>query len=124
VALITALPDANPYKTWLLLAAPTLTVGISVTFAFCGRQLSEYGKRRRVRDALGKVKEALGNPLTSDAHKAKMKAAMEALEAHEITNALSDLVNLAPATHALAPPDAANPVERELASNRTPTQRA
>ena len=96
IAVIATLSDDNPYKPWLLLATPALTVGLSGVFWFCKRELIRYGRRRQVKGVVGKITEALSNPLTSAAHKRKMREKLEAIEFQEIQNTISELQNIAP----------------------------
>lgn len=84
ILLANNLPDKNPWKSWLVLLAPTLSVGISVLYVWIRKALDEYlGARkieRFVRDAKATLQEGLNNPNTSEAHRRKLRGQLEELE--------------------------------------------
>jgi hypothetical protein len=84
VLLANNLPDKNPWKSWLVLLAPSLSIAITIAYGLVRKALDEYldGRRikRFVREAKVTLKEALENTNTSEAHRKKLRAQLEELE--------------------------------------------
>jgi hypothetical protein len=84
VLLANNLPERNPWRSWLVLLAPSLSIAITVAYAWGRKAIDEYLERRRVerfvREAKVTLKEALENRNTSETHRKKLRAQLEELE--------------------------------------------
>lgn len=84
VLLANNLPDKSPWKSWLVLLAPSLSIGISVLYVWIRKAVDEYLEARKierfVREAKATLQEALNNPNTSEAHRRKLRGQLEELE--------------------------------------------
>jgi hypothetical protein len=84
VLLANNLPGKNPWKTSLVLLAPSLSIAITVGYGWVRKAVDDYldGRRvqRFVREAKVTLKEALGNTNTSEAHRRKLRTQLEELE--------------------------------------------
>jgi hypothetical protein len=84
VLLANNLPQNSPWKPWLVLIAPSVSVGIAVLFSwarrFIDRKLADRELERLVRRSRETLETALRNPETSPEHKAEMRKALEGLE--------------------------------------------
>jgi len=84
VLLANNLPDKSPWKSWLVLFAPTLSIAITISYGWARRSIEHYLDRRDlerlIRDAKGTLKEALENPNTSEEHRKQIRGELESLE--------------------------------------------
>ena len=84
VLLANNLPDRSPWKSWLVLVAPSLSIGITVLYVWIRKAVDEYLDKRKierfVREAKTTLQEGLNNPNTSDAHRRKLRTQLEELE--------------------------------------------
>ena len=84
VLLARNLPDSNPWKSWALVLAPSLSVFLSWLLIRVRHEAEYYlakRNRQRVFDAIiAKIREALDNPLTSEEHKQTMRKELEQVE--------------------------------------------
>ena len=84
VALARNLPDDHPWKPWLVLLAPSLTVAIGALYSWAREGIEQYRNSRQlarlVHQAKQTVREALGNPLTTGEHRNQLQKELEALE--------------------------------------------
>jgi hypothetical protein len=84
VLLARNLPDSNPWKSWALTLAPSLSVLLSWLLIKVRYEADYYvNKRNRQRvfdNITAKIREALENPLTSEGHKASMRKELEQVE--------------------------------------------
>lgn len=84
VLLANNLPDRSPWKSWLVILAPSLSIGVTILYAWARKTIEHYIDRRQlekfVRDAKATLKEALENPNTSDEHRKQLRAELESLE--------------------------------------------
>lgn len=84
VLLANNLPTGHPWKSWLLLLAPSVSIAVTV---ICGRvkaAVSEYLRKRELK-ALAeqlkhKLQEGLSNPSTSPDHRRQLTKDFELLE--------------------------------------------
>lgn len=92
VLLANNLSDNHPWKSWLVLLAPSLSITVTVAYGWARKAIDEYFEVRRtqrfIREAKGTLKEALDNPNTSDAHRAKLRAEFEELELHLVKTSI------------------------------------
>jgi len=88
VLLARNLPDNNPWKSWALIIAPSVAVLLSWLIVRVRLEADYYlskRNRQRVYDNMTtKIREALGNPLTSDEHKTSMRKELEQVEKLQI----------------------------------------
>lgn len=84
VLLVRNLPESNPWKSWALILAPSLAVGLSWTVIWLRHIIEQYiNKRNRATmfDSINeRIREALQNPLTSEEHKRAMLKELEEVE--------------------------------------------
>jgi hypothetical protein len=74
----------QPWSNWLVLAAPSLSVGVSASFLWAKQYIEEHMEQweyeGRVKQARETLEAALKNSNTSEEHKAEMRQALEKLE--------------------------------------------
>jgi hypothetical protein len=84
VLLANNLPQGHPWKSWLLLIAPSASVAIAVLAAWTRRYLETLLNRRELKSLILQSKEtlraALNNDQTSPEHKAELRKHLEELE--------------------------------------------
>jgi len=88
VLLANNLPEANALKSWLVIAAPSLSLGIQWLWLKISSTM-DTRNRKRTQGALFSqarvtLEKAIQNPLTSAEHKASLREKLEALEKLEI----------------------------------------
>ena len=71
---------STPFGAILLYAAPAATVIVGSLLYYVEIQVSRYAERRVAKNARKTLEAALANPLTSDEHRARIRAKLEALE--------------------------------------------
>ena len=78
------LPDHNPWKSWLVLLAPSISIGISVVYSWIRKAVDDSLESRKVNwfviEAKQTLKEALENPNTSETHRKRLRTQLEELE--------------------------------------------
>jgi len=78
------LPDSNPWKSWVLIVAPSLSVLLSWVLVRVRHEaeyyLAERTRQRVFENIKAKIVEALNNPLTSAEHKKAMQGELERVE--------------------------------------------
>lgn len=79
------LPDSNPWKSWLLILAPSATAAVIHTWAWGAAVLDRSLARRQVVQSLRQAESlyriALNDPSTSEQHKADVRREYEKLQA-------------------------------------------
>jgi len=84
ILLVRNLPDDNVWKSWLLILAPTLSIGLSVLWLWLRKKIIEYISTKEFKNAMSQAKatlqEALQNPSTSESHKEQLCKDLERLE--------------------------------------------
>ena len=78
------LPANSPWKPWLVLIAPSLSVAIGVFGAWASNWLEDYVQSKRKKLLFDRVKStiesALNKPATSNTHKDELRAQLEKVE--------------------------------------------
>ncbi|WP_448701828.1 hypothetical protein ACFGVR_06200 [Mucilaginibacter sp. AW1-3] len=59
------LPDTNEYKSWLLIIAPSVAVGLSAFWKWLSNYIDNYLKRRKAEQLKDKLREESERALTS-----------------------------------------------------------
>jgi hypothetical protein len=84
VLLARNLPNNNPWKSWALIIAPSLSVLLSWLLVKARLEADYYltkRNRQRVFDNItARIRETLDNPLTSEEHQASMRKELEQVE--------------------------------------------
>jgi hypothetical protein len=80
VLLANNLPADSPWKSWLVIIAPSLSVGISALWFWAKQKIQSYYAIKAIEDAIDTVNKVLDNHKTSDAHKEELKKELEKLE--------------------------------------------
>ncbi|SRR5258708_25217267 len=84
VLLANNLPNTDPRKSWLILLAPSVSIGISVVYAWIRTGIEEYFEERKIKkfveQAKATLREALENKNTSEEHRSKLRGQLEELE--------------------------------------------
>lgn len=88
VLLANNLPDNYPYKSWLILIAPTISVVLSAFWIWSKTRFDTYiddNKREKILKKLrSEIENDLRNPHTSEEHKMHLKAQLEKFEKSRI----------------------------------------
>jgi hypothetical protein len=88
VLLARNLADDSPWKSWLIIIAPSATVFASVLWLWIRHALHEFTKRRQatrvIRQAKVTLEVAMQNQLTSTQHREMLRRKYEELELLEI----------------------------------------
>lgn len=99
VLLANNLPPGNQWKPWLVLIAPSLTIGISALWSWLRRKIESLLAERAflawIEKAKGQLQGAMQNPLTSEGHKAELAREMEKLESLAVQTAMRKAGRLA-----------------------------
>ena len=84
VVLARSLPDTNPWKTPLLIVAPSVTVIVSAIWLFAWRSIiALYRQKQRKRlfaEAKKTLSEGIENPHASEEHRAVLRKRLEAFQ--------------------------------------------
>lgn len=84
VLLANNLPAVNPWKSWLLIVAPSATIAIAFLWRALDAAVSRYLRKRELRSvvlqAQATLKAALENGNTSAQHRSKLKHELKQLE--------------------------------------------
>ena len=84
VVLANNLPANNPWKPWLVLLAPSVSVALGAFLAWSGRNiqrwLADRQRQFRISRAKWTIEAALNNPQTSAEHKNQLRTELESLE--------------------------------------------
>ncbi len=95
VAIATSLPDTNILKPWLLLLAPSITVGLTAAWIWAQARIVEAFREREFKAAVARARAAceavLANPATSAEHRAAIRAQLEEIEAMTVGRHLEKL---------------------------------
>lgn len=97
------LGDSFPnLKPWLLLAAPTVTVGLTAVWLWCqvwiGNRMLDHELRTLVAKLKQTLKEALENPNTSPEHRRVIQKMLEEVELKVASRDMKRIDTLAPIT--------------------------
>jgi hypothetical protein len=107
VVLANSLPESSKIKPWLLLAAPSVSLGLSATWLWCRIRLSNYLRDREVAAVITKTRAtlaaAIANPDVSDEHRADLRRQLEELDRVAVAREMEKVKLLPP----IAPPDMA-----------------
>jgi hypothetical protein len=84
VLLANNLPTSSPGRSWLVLIAPSASVGLSAVFVFLRRYIGARMKDKHLKTLIQRAREtlevALRNPATSEEHRKALKSEQERLE--------------------------------------------
>ncbi len=84
VLLANNLPPTNPWKSWLALIAPSVSVAVTALAALLKRYFETRLARRELISLISEAKQtltaALANPQTSEEHKTQLRKELEKLE--------------------------------------------
>jgi hypothetical protein len=84
VLLANNLPHDNPWKSWLILIAPSLSVAIGILYSWARKSVESYLNKRElaqlIRNAKKTLTEAVQNPNTSEEHRQQLRKELEELE--------------------------------------------
>lgn len=98
VILANNLPDNNSLKTWLVLIAPSFSVGLSVFLGWVRGEINGYLRRKKMKllvDELNsKIERGVDNPHTSDEHRDKLIKEYEDWEWTEIKNLKEEIAEM------------------------------
>jgi hypothetical protein len=99
VLLANNLPADNRWKPWLVLIAPSVSIGISTLWIWLKHEIEGWLAKRALRawiiEARQTLDSALRNPLTSEEHKAQLRRELEKLEALLVKTAMNRVGELA-----------------------------
>ena len=88
VLLANNLPDSNIYKSWLIITAPTVAVGLSAFWKWIIKRVDKYLKKRKAEELKLRlrtdIEKALKNPNISKEEKATMQKKLAAFEQQNI----------------------------------------
>lgn len=77
VSLAQNLPETNPYKSWLIILAPAVTLSIKYIWNFCSPEVALYVKTIRTNRArqklLKQIDVLLKDPIISEEKKAMLR---------------------------------------------------
>jgi len=92
VLLANNLPDHSPWKSWLVVLAPSVSIGISVIYSWVRKAVDDYLEARKVKrfvtEAQQTLKEALENTNTSEPHRKRVRAQLEEREMLLVTTSI------------------------------------
>jgi ribosomal protein L29 len=84
ILLANNLTNNNPWKSWLVIVAPSASVAVSAGYAWLRVALDDYLDKRELRRIIAQARqtlqEALGNSNTSESHKVQLRKELEKLE--------------------------------------------
>ncbi len=104
VAIANALPDKDPLKPWLLLLAPTITVGLAVFWLFIRVAVENVIEDLRIKNVARGLREyvraALADPNCTEQHRQMLQTQLRKLDLIVTTRSLRRLELLEPVTEA------------------------
>ncbi|MCS3795163.1 hypothetical protein [Niastella sp. OAS944] len=71
------LSDANIYKSWMIIIAPSTAVGLSVFWKWLTKSVDKYLKRRKTKELKSKLRTDIENALQNPNIPAEEKVAMQ-----------------------------------------------
>ncbi|MCI0616779.1 hypothetical protein L0244_27690 [bacterium] len=84
VVIANNLPESSKLKLWLILAAPSVSVFLGALWLWLQVKFANYLRDREARSIINDTRKtlenALSNPNTSDAHRARIRRALEKLD--------------------------------------------
>ena len=90
IALFNTLDDSNPFKKWLILGVPSISVGSGFIFLFLFSGFKSWWKNLRVNREQKQFEtlaiEILNNPNTSEKHKEETRKKLEEVQKTNIDN--------------------------------------
>lgn len=90
VLLANNLPDTYPFKSWLVIIAPSVSIVLSVFWKFISRKSNAYFKVKKVERSkkllLQKIENALQNGIISEEEAIMLKKKMREIELQSIDN--------------------------------------
>jgi hypothetical protein len=99
VLLAQNLPESSAWKSWSLIAAPTVSIVLGAFFTWIAAQVKQSWNDARfasaVRAAKARVQVGLANQSTSAAHKEVLREQLEGLERMDIDNQMGRVQALA-----------------------------
>ena len=82
------LPDNNPYKSWLIIIAPSLTVGLTIFWKWFSERFDKYLKKRKINELKSRlrtdIENALQNPNIPPDEKLTMQRKLASFEQQNI----------------------------------------
>lgn len=69
ITLAQQLPETNPYKSLLVLLAPTITVLLSYIFIWLKKGIDNYFKRKGINKIQDRIDKVINDPNTSDEYR-------------------------------------------------------
>jgi hypothetical protein len=89
------LPTSSPWRSWLVLIAPSASVGLSAVFVLLRRYIDARIKDKRLKTLIQRAREtlemALRNPATSEEQKKALMSELERLERLLVQSDLSKI---------------------------------
>ena len=80
------LPSGHPWKPWLVLLAPSVSIAVSVIYEWARAATHQHFRKRELNAIVERAKqslqEALHNPSTSPDHRQQLTKKLEQLELH------------------------------------------
>jgi hypothetical protein len=84
VLLANNLHDGDPWKSWLVILAPSASIAISAIYGWVKTAIDRHAARQELSKVVDRAKvtlrEALQNPATSEEHRQVLRKELEALE--------------------------------------------
>ncbi|NTW87613.1 MAG: hypothetical protein HGB26_00465 [Desulfobulbaceae bacterium] len=102
VVLSSHLPEGNPFKQWLVMVAPTLSVTLTTLWYWAQVEIANYIQDKKVEALALKTKQslidALNNSNTSESHRNSLRSKLEELEIIISERQMKKLRSLSPYT--------------------------
>lgn len=84
VILANNLPETSPWKSWLVIIAPSISVLAGGLYHWCKEKIVEHFQQRdfvtAIEQARQTLEKSLRNPATTEEHKKELQANLEKLE--------------------------------------------
>ena len=84
VLLAQNLPEKNPFKSWLVISAPSVSLALSVCWVWMKKYGVEYMKRRHIEKQKEILAKAIQNPITSPEHHEALRKKYEQVEMEQV----------------------------------------
>jgi hypothetical protein len=84
VLLANNMPTGNPWKSWLVIVAPSVSIAISVLYGWIKSSIDKRAAKQELEQLVDRARitlqTALQNPSTSEEHRRQLQKELEALE--------------------------------------------
>src|SRR5690349_18050372 len=84
VLLANNLPQGSPWKSWLVIIAPSISIAVSVIYGWIRTTLDKRAARKELGLVVSRARltlqKAIENPATSEAHRQQLRKELEGLE--------------------------------------------